>query len=446
MEVAVLGQASGGNAEHPEWRQWLPEGTDRAELPLDSQSEETRPLGMALDITSQKPIPWADNQSLPAMPILFLLSTDGLLCPFNVINLLEGAAPVNQAAQQLSVEGERPAMKMAGTLPLAASTPLGKTAVPRTNLGDRFAAIGDVSALTAPAKPTPPPQYAAPTPAPPPQYVAPAPAPPPQYAAPAPAPPPTVQAFQPPAQPPPQPAMTSQVAQPSAQLSQITKPARQEEETGMGPAARILQDEVAKFVCDLQDFKYRSTNMRVSVASQADKERLLKTTSELSDFGTELVETTRTQDEEVRSLYTELTEVAALLEDARVRYARRKNPRYSHLLKLRPLDPASRRRMDGIERLYVHIEQQLEEADRMLESFKRDHRTGPKGTARKVEIPVTQVIYEALKNNARVIAQLQRRLERINAQSKEQQLKLAGAAFEALRYFRSETNCSWYEC
>ena len=43
------------------------------------------------------------------------------------------------------------------------------------------------------------------------------------------------------------------------------------------------------------------------------------------------------------------------------------------------------------------------------------------------------MIYEAIKNNAKVISQLKSRVERIKIQSKEQQLKLAGAAFEALR-------------
>ena len=44
------------------------------------------------------------------------------------------------------------------------------------------------------------------------------------------------------------------------------------------------------------------------------------------------------------------------------------------------------------------------------------------------------MIFEAITNNGRVISQLTSKVERIVAQSKEQQLKLAGAAFDALRY------------
>jgi hypothetical protein len=157
--------------------------------------------------------------------------------------------------------------------------------------------------------------------------------------------------------------------------------------SSMGAAAAILRDEVAKFVQDLKEFKARSLTLKVTIASDEEKERLLKMTSDLAEFGVDLVDTTKVQDEEVRGLCTDLVEVAALLEDARVRRARRKNSHFCHLLKLRPLDPGNRRKMDGIERLHVHIEQQLVEASRSLDSISRDRTRD----TRKIEIPITQV-------------------------------------------------------
>ena len=44
--------------------------------------------------------------------------------------------------------------------------------------------------------------------------------------------------------------------------------------------------------------------------------------------------------------------------------------------------------MDGIERLHAHIEQQLVEASRNLDSMKRER---TKDQNRKIEIPITQV-------------------------------------------------------
>ena len=134
MEIAVLGQSSAEDAEHPEWTQWTLEDEFRAELPLSADNDETRPIGIAVDTTSQTPIPWGDNnQTIPPMPVLFVLSSNGLLCPFHVINLLKGANSFNQVPQALNTANERkgtakpqpePKTSLAtSTQPLAASTP-----------------------------------------------------------------------------------------------------------------------------------------------------------------------------------------------------------------------------------------------------------------------------------------------------------------------------------
>ncbi|XP_057372318.1 nuclear pore complex protein Nup214-like [Daphnia carinata] len=433
IEIAVLGQTGGGDADHPEWRQWTLEGEWRAELPLD-ENTETNPMGMAIDTTSQTPISWDDNQTLPPAPILFVLSTHGLLCPFHIINQ-KNPTPVNQVPQQLSVTGERPARSGIGlkTAPLAASTPLPsapKVGIPRTNLGERFATFAEPPSLTVPT---------------------------------------TTHSVSGPAvldkvfgNKPLQPSVPSATADNGAFLPAPVAPVKAEAtpvvpsavklasqtvateqpnvQASVDAATAILRDEVVKFVQDLEEFKTRSSSLKVTVASEEDKQRLLKLTSDLSGFGVDLVDTTKMQDEEVRGLCTDLVEVAALLEDARVRHARRKNSRYSHLLKLRPLDPGNRRKMDDIERLHIHIEQQLVEASRCLDSISRER---TRDSNRKVEIPITQVIYEAIRNNAKVISQLKSRVERIIAQSKEQQLKIAGAAFEVLRPKGADDSCKW---
>ncbi|KAI9560680.1 putative nuclear pore complex protein Nup214 [Daphnia sinensis] len=434
IEIAVLGQTGGGDAEHPEWRQWTLEGEWRAELPLD-ENTETNPMGMAIDTTSQTPISWDDNQTLPPAPILFVLSTHGLLCPFHIINQ-KNATPVNQAPQELSVIGERPGRSGIGLkpAPLAASTPLPsapKVALPRTNLGERFSTFAGAPSLTVPTtaqsvsgpavldkvfgnKPLQPSVPSATT-----AKVASQPA-------------PVVAPVK---------AEATPVVSSTVKVASQTMAAEQPNiQASVDAATAILRDEVVKFVQDLEEFKARSSTLKVTVASEEDKQRLLKLTSDLSAFGVDLVDTTKVQDEEVRGLCTDLVEVAALLEDARVRHARRKNPRYSHLLKLRPLDPGNRRKMDDIERLHIHIEQQLVEASRCLDSISRER---TRDNSRKVEIPITQVIYEAIRNNAKVISQLKSRVERIIAQSKEQQLKIAGAAFEALRPKGADDSSKW---
>ena len=367
MEIAVLGQNGVGGPEHPEWKQWLLEDEFRAELPLDG-SVETKPMGMAIDSTNQIPIPWQDNQNLAPVPILFVLNTHGLLCPFHILNMASGAASVNEPPQQLLAANERPGimLKMAPTVPLAASTPLpsaAKAAIPRTNLGERFAAYADTPSVAKPA--SGPESFFANKP--PTQSI-----------------PPPLTAIKP--MPPVKIELAPAVPKPVAPVK-LSHPTAVEESSSMSAAAEILRDEVARFVRDLEEFKARSSTLKVTVASDDEKQRLLKMTSDLSEFGVDLVDTTKVQVEEVRELSSVLVEVADDLENARI-HARRKNDRYNNLLKLRQLDPANRRKMDGIERLHAHIEQQLVEASRNLDSMKRER---TKDQNRKIEIPITQV-------------------------------------------------------
>ena len=87
--------------------QWYMEDALRAELPLTASKEDTFPLGVALDTTSQVPIPWGENQNLEPVPILLILSTSGLLCPYHVINLKPGAEKLTHPVEALSASGER---------------------------------------------------------------------------------------------------------------------------------------------------------------------------------------------------------------------------------------------------------------------------------------------------------------------------------------------------
>ncbi|KAJ8926734.1 hypothetical protein NQ314_020851 [Rhamnusium bicolor] len=82
-EVGVL--ASTGDS----WTQWILADSARAELPLSSDHQETLPIGLALDISSTKPLPWNES-SIPPCPYLLLFSDQGILCLFNIVNLKQG--------------------------------------------------------------------------------------------------------------------------------------------------------------------------------------------------------------------------------------------------------------------------------------------------------------------------------------------------------------------
>ncbi|KAG5897453.1 hypothetical protein JTB14_002714 [Gonioctena quinquepunctata] len=82
-EVGVLGSTA------DTWTQWIISDSARAELPLSSDKQETLPVGLALDISPTKPLPWGEG-TIPPCPYLLILSHQGVLCFFDIVNLKPG--------------------------------------------------------------------------------------------------------------------------------------------------------------------------------------------------------------------------------------------------------------------------------------------------------------------------------------------------------------------
>ncbi|CAH1795927.1 unnamed protein product [Owenia fusiformis] len=105
MEIGAMGK----NPTDPNsWDRWSLEDSGRAELPLTATQDDTFPMGLALDYTSQYNIPINDTDVHPPCPIVLILSTDGVLVSFYAMNKHQGAPPLTKAPVALTSQGARP--------------------------------------------------------------------------------------------------------------------------------------------------------------------------------------------------------------------------------------------------------------------------------------------------------------------------------------------------
>ncbi|XP_045772356.1 nuclear pore complex protein Nup214-like [Maniola jurtina] len=98
MEIATLASPDGAN-----WVQWCQSDEARPELPLTDKKQENYPVGICLDTAAIHQLPWGENETLPPMPLLHVVSQTGLLSIFNIINLNKSAPQICAPIQPIAL-------------------------------------------------------------------------------------------------------------------------------------------------------------------------------------------------------------------------------------------------------------------------------------------------------------------------------------------------------
>lgn len=89
------------------WEKWSFEEDARPSMPLTSNNDESYPMGLAINFNSTRPYVKGE-QKLPPAPILMILSTDGVLVPFYVLNQTPNANHnIVKALEPLPLGGQR---------------------------------------------------------------------------------------------------------------------------------------------------------------------------------------------------------------------------------------------------------------------------------------------------------------------------------------------------
>ncbi|XP_023072699.1 nuclear pore complex protein Nup214 isoform X3 [Piliocolobus tephrosceles] len=447
-EVSILARQS----DQINWESWLLEDSSRAELPVTDKSDDSLPMGVAVDYTNQVEITINDEKTLPPTPVLMLLSTDGVLCPFYMINQNPGVKSLIKTPERLSLEGERQpkspgpsaasfSFGSSGFKPTLESTPVPSVSAPniavkpsfppstsgvKVNLSEKFTVTATSapvsSSQSAPSMPPfssaskpaasgplshPTPLSASPNSGPLRSSVLPSPS----AGRPAQGSPSAV-----PSMVQKSPRITPPAAKPGSPQAKSLQPAVAEKQghqwKDSDPVMAGIGEEIAHFQKELEELKARTSKACFQVGTSEEMKMLRTESDDLHTFLLEIKETTESLHGDISSLKTTLLEGFAGVEEAREQNERNRDSGYLHLLYKRPLDPKSEAQLQEIRRLHQYVKFAVQDVNDVLD-LEWDRHLEQKKKQRHLLVPERETLFNTLANNREIINQQRKRLNHL---------------------------------
>lgn len=395
----------------PVWTQEFPSDMFPAELPLTPNKDESFPAGFALETGCVGRLAKEDNAPYPAMPMIHVLSTYGVLCSFYVLNttsnyvdICSPPRPIDPAvsslfrAQQITAA---PAPEPAKTPPKADipfSIPMGQStpAVPKVQpMPAKVPAVNVFNTSQPPPAFVQPPSLASAF-----QTVA-------KTTAPPTAPtlnltqskPPTALITVPPTYTPSTEANSK--ADGAARPAVVEKQNTAEDELIYN---RMIQDEVKAFELELRTVMEKSRSLRVNIGTKDESAEMRRSIEELDELKKEATETIESLRTDVQSNRLGLTEMFSMVYEARAKFEQEKNEKSIFINQNQLQDRSSKRTIDRLVKQVSHCEMQLQTAiQAMNEQWASYHEAMNKYKKNRMHNPSLEVLYQTLTKQQEII-------------------------------------------
>ncbi|KAE9534779.1 hypothetical protein AGLY_008071 [Aphis glycines] len=192
----------------------------------------------------------------------------------------------------------------------------------------------------------------------------------------------------------------------SSQTNLPDKNTSTDETVSQAMLKEVLED-VQIFQIELEETLKLSLNTsKLKIGDEKDKEILMKKWSSLDSFFKELNETNRSQWMESKALQKAVLDSIAWVEDSKSRIFFLKNPKFKCLLRNDSDEPFSKTLFDNIERTLYYIETQLTHVDDQLKARYDSYNPNNK----ELKIPCLETIYKSLVVNTNIVNKLKEKI------------------------------------